>query len=266
MLKKEKIPFPSSGGLEIMRGKVSEEKEIVLGEGEKKFVRLVEQGGGLLGVPDKKEWAGILNHSLIVRRVATYLARELKAAGENVNLEVVGEGALLHDIGRRQEDERIWYKKEPGAAGSHAQEGVKILKGAGFSKEISDIAETHSFPQKEELDSWEKKLVFYADTRVAQSIISLSDRFKDAEKRWVLNGKVTREKMDKRKKIAQDIEQEIFSKLEVKPDGILNLPMSRVERYLRTIIERNLEDRAIKFFRDLEERKAQKKSENETAT
>lgn len=252
MLKKEKIPFPSSKSLETMRGEVSEEKEIVLGSGEKKFVRLVEKGGGLIGVPDKKEWAGVLNHSLLVRRVATYLAQELKAAGEDVDLGVVGEAALLHDIGRRKEEE---------GAGPHPQEGAKILKKARFSDKISEIVEAPHFPgRKDELDNWEKKIVFYADLRAGQNIISLDDRLKDITERWIPDKKITQEEMDRTKKIAQDIEQEIFSKLDIKADDILDIPAPRVERYLRAIVERNLEDRAIKFFRGLEDRKAKKKT------
>ncbi len=257
MLKKERIPFPSSKGLEAMKGKVSEEQEIVLGSGEKKFIRLVEQGGGLIGVPDKKEWAGILNHALLVRRLATCLAQELKASGEDINLEIVSEAALLHDIGRRQEDERIWYKKEPGAVGSHAREGAKILEEVDLSKEISETVKAHYFPQQP-LDNWEKKLVFYADSRAGQSIEPLNERLEDIEKRWVPK-KISQEEMNQTKKIAQDIEQEIFSKLDIGPDDVLDLSVPRVERYLRTIIERNLEDRAIKFFRGLEKRRIEKK-------
>ncbi len=262
MLKRERIPFPSSKGLETMKGEVSGEKEVILGSGEKKFVRLVEKGGGLIGVPDKKEWAEILNHSLIVTRVANYLARELKQAGEDIDLKLVNESALLHDVGKRYE-QQAKHKEDSDTVGSHAQEGARVLKDENFSEEIVDIVKAHYFPQrKEEMDTWEKKIVFYADSRVGQSTVLLDERLEDIEKRWVPN-KITQETMDKTKKIAQDIEQEIFSKLEIKPNEISNLPAPRVERYLRTIVERNLEDRAIKFFRELEDRKAKNKVEKE---
>ena len=38
------IPNPSVESLEIMRGKLGPEKEVVLSDGEKKFVRFVEKG------------------------------------------------------------------------------------------------------------------------------------------------------------------------------------------------------------------------------
>ena len=64
--------------------------------------------------------------------------------------------------------------------------------------------------------------------------------------------------MDKMKEVAKDVEQEIFSKLDIEPNDILDLPAPRVEKYLRAIVERNLEDRAIKFFRGLEKNKSKR--------
>jgi len=218
MLKKEKTPLPSLKSLKIMQG----------------------------GFSEKKERAEVLNHSLIVRRVATHLARELKAAGEDIDLRIVSEAALLHDVGKQKEG-----KKDV----SHPKEGVRILKDAGFSKEIIEIVGIPHFPQKkEELDNWEKRIVFYADLRVGQNIVSLDDRLKDIAKRWIPEKKITQKEMDKAKEIAKDVEQEIFSKLDIEPDDILDLSMPRAERYLRAIAERNLEDRAIKFFKGFREK------------
>lgn len=255
MSKREIIPPPSPQSLEAMRGKVSEKKEVVLGSGEKKFVRLIKEGGGLLGVPDKKEWAWALNHALITRRVATYLARKLKAAGEDIDLETVGEAALLHDIGRRKEKEEILYDREHKAIESHPKKGAKILRKAGFSEKIAKIVETPHFPQKKELDNWEKKIVFYSDLRAGQDIVSLDDRLDDIAERWIPDKKLTKKEMSRAKEMAKDVEQEIFSKLDITPNDILDLPAPRVEKYLRTVVGRNLEDRAIKFFRGLEDRK-----------
>ena len=243
-----------------MKGKVSEKQEVVLESGEKKLVNRVIKGGGLFGVPDKQEWAGILNHVLLARRVAVYLAQELKAAGEDSDLKLVSEAASLHDIDRRREDERIWYDHNLKAAGSHAQEGARILIEDGFSKEIAEIVGAHHFPQeKKELDTWEKKVVIYAELRATQKIISFEDRMDDLEKRWVPN-KLTQKELDTTRNLVKNIEQEMFSKLVIEPNDILDIPMPLDERYLRTAIEHDVEEEVIEYFRDLETREDKNKS------
>lgn len=250
---REKIPHPSVASLEMMRGEVGPEKEVVLSDGEKKFVRLVEKGGGLLGVKDKEEWAGILNHSLLVRRIATHLGQELKAAGQDVNLETISEASLLHDVGRRSEDEEEQYREWQGPVEDHTRKGARMLKEAGFSPEITDTIASHHFPTRmKDVDTLEKKLLFYADRRVSQDIVSLEKRVNNDSERWVAEGMIGQEDMVKSCELASQVEREIFAQLDIEPEDLQNLPMPKIEKYLRSWIERNLEDRVIKYFRGLQ--------------
>ncbi|MCG2827671.1 TIGR00295 family protein [Methanothermobacter sp. K4] len=71
------------------------------------------------------EW--VMEHSLAVRKKALELAENLP-----VNIELVEEGALLHDIGRCRT-----------SGVEHAVEGARILRELGYPVEVIRIVERH---------------------------------------------------------------------------------------------------------------------------
>ncbi len=149
----------------------------------------------------------IVRHSLQVERVAVFLARKMKQAGEKVDVELVGRAALLHDIDKTK-------TLEQGFRHLHGKISRALLEKEGFPK-IGAIAEKHHIYYilgEKPFSNWEEKIVYYADKRVNHDqIVSLEDRFKYLAASY---GKTK----EKRRKIAscgtlaQGLEKEIFNK------------------------------------------------------
>jgi len=70
----------------------------------------------------------IINHSIAVKNKAMEIAKHF----DEVDLEVIEKGALLHDIGRSKTNDI-----------THAIEGAKLAKKYGYSDEIIRIIERH---------------------------------------------------------------------------------------------------------------------------
>ena len=159
----------------------------------------------------------------------------------------------MHDVGKRSEEEEEKYREWQGPVETHPRKGAGMLKETGFSDEITETVASHHFPTKmEEIDTWEKKLLFYADRRASQNIMSLEERVANDGDRWVAEGMISRDDLEKTCELAREVEREIFAQLDIKPEDVQNLPMPEIEKYLRSWVERNLEDRAIKYFRGLQ--------------
>lgn len=74
----------------------------------------------------------VIDHCKEVASLAVEIAGKIKAAGHEVNLELVEVGALLHDFGRCRTH-----------GISHAVEGFKLAKAMGLEPEISEIVKRH---------------------------------------------------------------------------------------------------------------------------
>jgi len=121
----------------------------------------------------------VIRHSQAVRRVAVYLAKLLMKGGIKVDVELVDRAALLHDICKIR---FVKTDKEP----FHPDEGAKLLRKHGLNK-IADIVEANgsSAVLNGKIDSWEKKLMCYADARVVgDNITGLKERFEYLRKRY----------------------------------------------------------------------------------
>ena len=69
--------------------------------------------------------------------------------------------------------------------------------------------------------TWEEKILNYADKRVAHDkIVSLEQRRQDALKRYQKHKYI---KVDKRHKELLELEKEIFDKIDIKPEDIQKL-------------------------------------------
>ncbi|MHA1624217.1 MAG: HD domain-containing protein [Promethearchaeota archaeon] len=150
----------------------------------------------------------VRRHSLKVSEKALELAE--KITKNNINLELVEIGALLHDVGR---------SKTHGF--KHGIIGGKILRERGFPKELARICETHilggldkydtknlGLPQKDYLpQTLEEKIICLADKLIAGTReVSIEQRF---EKWFLKYGKT--EILIKSKERIQSIQDEIAS-------------------------------------------------------
>jgi uncharacterized protein len=74
----------------------------------------------------------VIEHCKEVASLAVEIANRAKAAGHNINPELVEVGALLHDLGRCR-THKI----------AHAVEGYKLARTRGIEPEISEIIKRH---------------------------------------------------------------------------------------------------------------------------
>lgn len=161
--------------------------------------------------------SNIIDHSIQVTKVALYLTTELNKRGQNIDLRLVEAASLLHDLTK---SECLKTKKD------HAQTGSEVLKSMGYIRVGEVVAEhIHLARQNDPSSVTEEEIVNYADKRVRHDrIVSLEDRFCDLIARYGKNPKAS-EQMEQLKKSTFEIENKIFSILEIDPSEIEHLQL-----------------------------------------
>ena len=155
-------------------------------------------------------------HSIVVEKVATIITKGLRNAGEDLLLEKVRAGALMHDIAKTlclntRED--------------HAAKGKEICLQNRLD-EIADIVGEHirlKEYQKEAPVS-EKEIVYYADKRVnADAVVSLEERLDYLLERYG-NGKTHLRRMIRDNfDLCKDVEGKLFSRLALDPGDLARM-------------------------------------------
>ncbi|MFO8016712.1 MAG: HDIG domain-containing protein [Candidatus Woesearchaeota archaeon] len=151
----------------------------------------------------------VIRHTLAVNKVAVFLARKLKEAGEDVDVELVDRASLLHDID----------KIETLGTGEHGSRAEELLSDKGYVK-IGRIIKKHVFRAiyDQGLDTWEEKIVNYADKRCTEDkLVSLDERFAYGRERYA------HELDEKTKEIEgmyYDLEKDIFRRIGMNPDDL----------------------------------------------
>lgn len=151
----------------------------------------------------------IVDHSLKVNQIAMYLGEKLVKAGEKVNLNLLNEASLLHDIDKHLS---FFGKKK------HGEEAPKILEEEEMQSIIPIVSKHHLHNilenGKKGLNSWEEKLVYYADKRVVHDkIVSIDERFAYLKKRYGQTNKTFLETIEKCYPKVKELEKEIFEKI-----------------------------------------------------
>lgn len=155
-------------------------------------------------------------HSLVVERVASLIARNLRKAGERIALEEVSAGALMHDIAKT---ECLLTKED------HAKKGKQICLDHHFY-EIADIVAEHIILSEYYADKpiREKEIVYYADKRVNHDgVVSLEERLKYLLNHYGGNEKFACDRIRMNFSLCQEVEQKLFSKLSFSPDEVARL-------------------------------------------
>ena len=160
-------------------------------------------------IPTKEECIKILDenntlnniilHSKKVHEVAMRIVDILEKNGINVNRDLVGAAALLHDIQKIKEHHEI--------------AGAELVKNMGFN-EVASIIKKHGLRNIEDENftpsKIEEKIVFYADKRVnGDKIVSLKQRFDYIKERYEYSN------IDKEYQFAKKIEKELIGDNEV---------------------------------------------------
>ena len=148
----------------------------------------------------------IQNHCKTVNKVAVFLAKKLKEKGVDINVELVDAASLLHDVGRTGEKEQYPNPR-------HLEEGYNRLKDK--YPEVADTIRVHGLLLLDKAETWEQKLVNYADKRAWEhEIVSLQKRISSIERRY----EFTFPEENKQKYF--ELEKQIFDIIELEPDEL----------------------------------------------
>ncbi|MBU3904947.1 MAG: HDIG domain-containing protein [Nanoarchaeota archaeon] len=164
----------------------------------------------------------IMEHSLVVNKIAMFLAKKLKEKQININIDLIDRASLLHDIAKSNE-----IRSPDRKSGLlHAQMGYDILIKEGYP-EIAEIIRKHvlSAVLEESIENWtwEEKIVQYADDRIDHNkIVSLYERFKALVERYS-QFEGAGKQIIKSRKYVEVIEKEIFNIIGGSPDDLLKL-------------------------------------------
>jgi uncharacterized protein len=178
------------------------------------------------GIPDVKQCLGLMEqyhmlpnireHSIVVARVAEIITHGLLEAGQNLSLEKVIAGALLHDIGKTacldNDDD-------------HAVKGFEICLAHNLNS-IADIIAEHVILKTYSSDNEfsEKEIVYYADKRVNHDqVVSLDERLEYIIDRYGMNNEARCKAIKRNYSRCRDLEKRIFSLLVFEPEEMADL-------------------------------------------
>lgn len=116
-------------------------------------------------------------HSLLVADLSLTVARDLKEAGHDVDLDLVESAALLHDIGKARSLE---------TGEDHSVLGAEMVTELGYPR-LAPIVRHHALLRIRQLegDLDESMLVNYCDKRVMHDgLVSLVERLEDLADRY----------------------------------------------------------------------------------
>jgi len=182
----------------------------------------------------------ILKHSLAVAKLAVFLAERLKEKGAAVDVDLVDRACLLHDIVRvcdfkeldyrdfnqtvTEQDKAKWQQIRARYKGiGHEDAAYEILreKFPLLALTIKKHKYMAMLDEETRPNTWEEKLVYYADMRVMHDkIMPLETRLKEAHKRNAfLHGSKAQSKINTAKvdPLIYRLEQEIFDKIGLNP-------------------------------------------------
>ena len=187
----------------------------------------------------------IRKHSEAVTRMGVFLARRLAEKGITVDVDLVERACLLHDLFRvcdfpledfrpfeqpvTEADKSKWrslkaehgHRRHEDAAHAFLQDQYPVL-----AETIRKHRYTAIIAEEEGLDSWEEKIVYYADKRAMHdTIVPLKQRLDDAHRRSAFAlakaGKPYNPEMEtKVDALIFRLEEELFSRLDVEPDEV----------------------------------------------
>jgi 5'-deoxynucleotidase YfbR-like HD superfamily hydrolase len=192
----------------------------------------------------------IKEHGLVVAKLGVFLAKRLKEKGIAVNLELVDRACLLHDVLRvldfnesdydrfeqsvPDEHKTKWQRlRAEHESACHEEAAYELLKERYpvLATTIRRHKYTALLDEKEKPNTWEEKLVYYADKRVMRDkIVPLKPRLEEAHKRNALLREIrSASEIDTAKvdSLIFELEQEIFEQIGLDPleitDELVNL-------------------------------------------
>jgi uncharacterized protein len=160
--------------------------------------------------------ANIRAHSIMVQKIATLLALSLREAGENLHIQMITAGALMHDIGKSL----CLNSKE-----DHAAKGVEICLENNL-EEIAGIVGDHirlkTFERASPIS--EREVVYYADKRVNHdTIVGLNERLDYLLVQYGRNEEWICERIRDNFRQCREVEKKLFKRLAFSPGDLTSL-------------------------------------------
>ncbi|MDP3970256.1 MAG: HD domain-containing protein [bacterium] len=162
----------------------------------------------------------IQDHMGAVAALGVELAQAIEGAGYEVNVALVLAAARLHDLVRIEEQWQ-YLSSDITVPLQHAEINYLILREK--YPEVASVIRTHSLmtllDEPDALESWENKIVYYADKRVNNDkIVTLEERLIIGNERWHV-----KPEMDQTDKILpklKELEAEIFKSIKFLPEDL----------------------------------------------
>jgi len=155
-------------------------------------------------------------HSIVVEKIANLMAQGLLDAGEDISLEIVTAGALMHDIGKT-----LCLNTND----DHAAVGKEICIQNNLD-EISEIVGEHVTLKNYDKSRaiCEKEIIYYADKRVNHDVVvSLEERLRYIFERYGRNREylypLIKENFDQ----CKAVEKKLFDKLNFRPEELAGM-------------------------------------------
>jgi len=189
--------------------------------------------------------AHIVRHNETVARLGVFLARRLADRGLDVDVDLVERACLLHDLFRVCDfplEDFSWFEQPVTNKDKAKWRRLKAEHGRRRHEDAADaflrdqypvLAETirkHRYTavidDNDPLESWEEKLVYYADKRAMHdTIVPLKERLDEAHERSAIAlaqvGKPRcRDMEEKVDALIFQLEADIFSRIGVAPDDV----------------------------------------------
>jgi uncharacterized protein len=187
----------------------------------------------------------IMKHAEAVAKLGVFLAERLQDKGVDVDIALVERACLLHDLFRICDcplEDFSWFEQSVTEQDIVKWRRLKAEHGQRRHEEAADAFLKDKYPvlaatirkhrytaviDEDDLpESWEEKLVYYADKRAMHdTIVPLKDRLEDAHKRsaFLLTKAGKPRRVDMEKKVDTQIfrlEEEIFSRIGLDPDDV----------------------------------------------
>jgi broad specificity phosphatase PhoE len=154
----------------------------------------------------------IREHIQLVTKISVFLAKELVKKGEKIDVNLTDAAASLHDLDKL---------KSSLERNNHGDVAYEFLKQKGYAEEFADLIKYHRGELVYPRDMpWELKILRYADFRVlGNKVVSVDERMADLKVRYPWFAK--HENSDPVTAQIKNIEVEIFSKLNIKPEDLV---------------------------------------------
>jgi len=182
----------------------------------------------------------IVNHNRAVAKLAVFLAQKLNENGAAIDIELLEKAGLLHDMMRvfdfpepdynlfernlPEEEKTKWHRlRAKYKAMTHEDAAYDVLKERypALALTIKRHRYMAMLDEKNRPETWEEKLLYYADMRVMHDeIVPLKERLTEGHKRNIhIHGSEAKSKINTAKvdPMIEEMEKEIFEKIGLDP-------------------------------------------------